>query len=52
LPNICSTITGSYTAKALGSGDWDNALRTAGFDPDKMRLQGSAKDHQEAAAHA
>jgi hypothetical protein len=33
-------------------GDWDNALRAAGFDPDKMRLQGSAKDHQEAAAHA
>jgi hypothetical protein len=22
-------------------GDWDNALRAAGFDPDKMRIQGS-----------
>jgi hypothetical protein len=22
-------------------GDWDNALRAAGFDPDKMRMQGS-----------
>jgi hypothetical protein len=22
-------------------GDWDKALRAAGFDPDKMRMQGS-----------
>jgi len=41
LPNICNTITPQlYSQGVWIFGNWDKALQAAGFDPDKMRLQG------------
>jgi hypothetical protein len=41
LPNICNTIPPVIQPRRCIFGNWDKALQAAGFDPDKMRLQGS-----------
>jgi hypothetical protein len=41
LPNTATNYPQLYSQGVWIFGDWDNALRGAGFDPDKMRIQGS-----------